>query len=102
MSQVSMTNEDRAEALRQLGYAAREAAFLVLVALHGGYFLRRQYCEFLGKEAGGTAASLVQKVVANGHAKVSLYERNTHVYHLCTRPFYAFLGQTDNRNRRDR
>src|SRR5438093_7087639 len=102
MSQVSMTNEERIRAIRQLGYTEREAAFLCIAALHGGYFLRRQYCDFLGKENGGTAAALVQKTLARGHAKASAYANNTNVYHLCTRPFYAVLGQVDNRNRRER
>ena len=60
MSQIPMTNSDRINVLEQLGYSEREAAFLNLAALHGGYFLRRQYCEFLGKEVGGTAASLIE------------------------------------------
>lgn len=102
MSQIQMTNEDRTSALERFGYTEREAAFLNLAALHGGYFLRRQYGQFLEKEVGGTVAALVEKVIAHEHAKVSSFEHNTRVYHLCTRPFYAVLGQVDNRNRRER
>jgi hypothetical protein len=29
--------------LQKLGYTEREAAFLYLVGIHSGYFLRRQY-----------------------------------------------------------
>ncbi len=39
-----MSSAERIAALKGLGYTEREAAFLCLAALHGGYFLRRQYC----------------------------------------------------------
>ena len=42
---------DRCHALEMLGYTARQAQFLVLVALHGGYFLRRHYVAFTGTRA---------------------------------------------------
>jgi hypothetical protein len=102
MSQIPLTSETRVTALRQFGYTEREAGFLCLAALNAGYFLRRQYDTFLGKRAGGTAATLIQKAVALGHVKASTYANSTNVYHLCTRPFYAALGQVDNRNRRER
>jgi len=102
VSQIPLTHQERIEALRAFGYSEREATFLCLAALHGGYFLRRQYCQFLGKETSGSAAALIERAVAKEHVKVSTYANSTHVYHLCTRPFYAALGQVDNRNRRDR
>ncbi len=102
MSQIRLTNFDRIQALQRLGYNEREAGFLCLAALHGGYFVRRQYCRFLGKQVGGTAAALIEKAVAQGHAQVATYAANTSVYHLASRPFYAALGQEDNRNRRRR
>ena len=43
---------DRCHALEMLGYTARQAQFLVHVALHGGYFLRRQYLAFTGTAHG--------------------------------------------------
>src|SRR5260370_33266216 len=44
----------------------------------------------------------MEKVIAKGHAKASVYAHNAHIYHLCPRPFYGALGQVDNRNRRER
>ncbi len=38
-----MTWAERINALEALGYGIREAASLSLVAVHSGYFLRRQY-----------------------------------------------------------
>jgi hypothetical protein len=102
MSQIRLTPSERIQALERFGYTEREARFLCLAALHGGYFLRRQYGEFLQKAVGGTAAALIEKVLAKGHAQVATFVSNTQVYHLSARPFYAALGQEDNRNRRMR
>src|SRR5216684_1976810 len=101
MSSVAMTNPERITALENLGYTSREAAFLCLAALHGGYFLRRQYCGFIGKETGGTVAALVEKLQGQQHAVAISALNNTKIYHLGSRPFYALLGETDNRNRRE-
>jgi hypothetical protein len=101
MSSVAMTNRERVTALDNLGYTEREAAFLCLAALHGGYFLRRQFCGFIGKEIGGTAAALVEKLLAQEHAVAISALNNTKIYHLASRPFYTLLGETDNRNRRE-
>ena len=81
-----MSNCERVEAIRALGYTEREAAFLVVAALHGGYFLRRQYTEFIGKETGGTAAALVERLLAKEHARATTALNNTKVYHLASRP----------------
>jgi hypothetical protein len=102
MSQIRLTSAERIHALQRMGYSEREADFLCLAALHGGYFLRRQYCQFLNKAVGGTAASLIEKVLGNGHGRVTTYAAKTGVYHLGARPFYNAIGQKDNRNRRER
>jgi hypothetical protein len=102
MSQIVMTQAERIAGLRRLGYGESEAGFLCLAALHGGYFLRRQYAEFLGREDGGTVTQLMQKVLDQGHARASTWRQNTQLYHLCSRRFYAALGQENNRNRRRR
>ena len=102
MSQIALSPENRIGAVEALGYTRREAEFLCLAALHGGYFLRRQYCRFLDRAVGGTAAALIGKLFANGHATAKAGCQNTMVYHLGSRPFYAALGQEDNRNRRER
>ena len=101
MSSLSMTNPERIEALKRLGYSEREAAFLCLAALHGGYFLRRHYCDFIGKEIGGTAAALIEKLLAQQHAAAITAFNNTKIYHLGSRPFYQAIGEPDNRNRRE-
>jgi hypothetical protein len=102
MSQIAFTPEARQTALESLGYTGREARFLCLAALHGGCFLRRQYDRFLGHVGCGAAGRLIEKALAQGHARAYTYRYNTNIYHLYTRPFYEALGQGDNRNRRKR
>ena len=64
MPQIAMTNDERSDALRRFGYTEKEARFLCLAGLHGGYFLRRQFAEFIGNSSGGTPASLIEKLLA--------------------------------------
>jgi hypothetical protein len=100
MSQITLTNTERRSGLERLGYNEREAEFLCLAALHGGYFVRRQYAQFLRLQDGGTVSQLIEKTLELGHAHADTYRANMHIYHLSARPFYAVLGQEDNRNRR--
>jgi hypothetical protein len=102
MPTITSENDITARALARYGYTDREAGFLALAGLHSGYFLRRQYQQFLGKLAGGTCATLIEKLIANAHVRVCTYVGQAHLYHLCSRRLYAALGQGDNRNRRDR
>jgi hypothetical protein len=102
MSQLTLTNEERWERLMRFGYAHREAVFLTKAALQGGFFLRRQYGQFTGSQAGGADTALVQKFLANRHGTAIAGCSRTVVYHISARPFYAALGQEDNRNRRMR
>src|SRR5690606_26579456 len=98
----SLTNEKRIQALQKLGYNEREAAFLVLAALHSGYFLRRQYNRFVGHCDGGSVARLLDKALSFEHLRLLVCSNNTRLYHLFSRPFYGALGESDNRNRRQR
>jgi hypothetical protein len=91
---------DRCHALEMLGYTARQAQFLVLVARHGGYFLRRQYVAFTGTGHGLAAVRFLAQCVAREHIRVLPYGRQSHVFHLYARPLYASIGEEDNRNRR--
>lgn len=98
-----MTSAERIEALRRrFGYASHEAAFLTLVALHGGYFLRRQFEKSISARRGRPAERFLQRVVGAGHARSVEYANRTKVFHLCARPVYRAIGDEDNRNRRPR
>jgi len=92
--------EPAVEALRRFGYADRQAAFLHFVALHGGYFLGRQYDDFSGSLRGGTRQRFIEQLTANKHITVLASRDQTAVFHLSAKPIYAAIGVPDNRNRR--
>jgi hypothetical protein len=97
-----VTEAERINALQSLGYNEREAAFLCLAALHSGYFFRRQYHAFAGVETGKASLLLEEKLTERRHAKVISFAYGTQLYHLCSRPFYEALGESNNRHRRSR
>jgi hypothetical protein len=92
---------DRAAAVAALGFTARQARFLTLVALHSGYCLRRQYSSFgalsYGKNVRNFLDGLVDRQLAR---RVTFRADRGHVYHLFARSIYAALQQENNRNRR--
>jgi len=102
MSPIPVTKAERIPSLMAFGYTAREAGFLCTAALHGGFFLRRQYGQFIGSSAGGADAALVEKLLAKGHGTALVGCHKALVYHIAARPFYNAIGQEDNRNRRMR
>ncbi len=95
-----MAPDVRCQAVEMLGYTSRQAQFLVLVALHSGYFLRGQYVAFTGTPHGQAAVRFLAQCVAREHVRTLPYGRQGHLYHLYSRPLYATLGEEDNRNRR--
>ena len=78
--------------LVRLGYTWREAAFLQLVGVNSGFFLRRQYCDFLNRKLGSLPQQLAEKGAALRHIEALDYGQRRHVYHLKSRAVYAILG----------
>lgn len=95
-----MSDIERSQGLAYFGYTPRQAHFLTLVALHGGYFLRRQYVQFTDVGHGLAAVRFLAKAAAHDHIRQLPYGRHGAMFHLCARPVYAALGQEHNRNRR--
>ena len=95
-----MTTEERIFALQNCGYTHRQATFLCTVALHSGYFLRRQYHKFLGQKPGASAERLIQRGLANGHIRIHGSANRTLIYHLGARSVYEALADDDNPNQR--
>jgi hypothetical protein len=93
---------DHVSSLQRLGYTENEARFLSLVAAHSGYFVQRQFSEFVGKPRGGTVNQLVRKLMRRGHSEVSRFLSRPHVYHLHAMQIYARLDLGDLRNDRDK
>jgi hypothetical protein len=86
--------------LQKLGYTEREAAFLYLVGIHSGYFLRRQYLTFIQREDGAMVQRFLEKSIVLGHAHPIEYAAGRHIYHLKSKLVYRILGQEDSQNRK--
>lgn len=97
-----MTFDERVAALAPLGLPPRQTAFVVTVALHGGYCLRRQFDAFIGCRRGGMVGrALFAALLDRGLATAIRYRGDAgSVYHLHAKPLYRALDQDDNRNRR--
>jgi hypothetical protein len=91
---------DPIASLESIGYLEREASFLYLVAAHSGYFLRRQYHRFVGREGGTLVAQLLRKAAQRQHIHVIECGHGWHIYHLTSKPVYEALGRRDSQNRR--
>jgi len=97
-----MTSEERIHRIEALGYLRPEAEFLVTVALHSGFFLRRHYLEYLGASRGSAVRHLIAKMIDLKHGRTLTLGDNTQVCHLFSKSFYRAIGEPDNRNQRMR
>ena len=91
---------DTIDALKLLGYSDREAAFLYAVAVHSGYFLRRQFCEFVDRERGSISTHFLRKAAGQGLIRAMDVDGRHFVYHLCGKSLYRMLDDPDSQNRR--
>jgi hypothetical protein len=87
-------------ALESLGYTDREAAFVYLVAVHSGYFLRRQFDYFIDRQKGAIAHNFLDKARRLGHVRAIDLPQGRKVYHLFAKPIYRLLGDAESQNRR--
>jgi hypothetical protein len=95
-----MTEHERIENLKKLGYSDREAAFVALAALHSGYFVRRQYCSFISAGKGWVDEALTSKLLRLGHAREVVLRSRRRLYSISSKQIFGALGEEDNRNRR--
>ncbi|MBB5343357.1 hypothetical protein [Tunturibacter empetritectus] len=91
---------DPIASLESVGYLEREASFLYLVAIHSGYFLSRQFCQFVKRERGALPTRFLEKASRLHHIRVIECGRGRHIYHLISKPVYEALGRRDSQNRR--
>ena len=87
-------------AIESLGYTGREAAFIYLVAVHSGYFLRRQFDYFIDRNKGSIAMRFLEKARIAGHIQLLDTAHRRQVYHLFYKPIYRLIGAPDSQNRR--
>jgi hypothetical protein len=95
-----MADYDPIPMLENAGYTEQEAAFLYLVAVHSGYFLRRQFSRFVQRDRGGLADKFIQKALRLDHLRVIECGQARHVYHLTSRPVYQTILRSDSQHRR--
>jgi hypothetical protein len=95
-----MAGYDPIPMLENAGYTEQEAAFLYLVAVHSGYFLRRQFSRFVQRDRGGLADKFIQKALHLDHLHVIECGQARHVYHLTSRPMYQTILRGDSQHRR--
>jgi hypothetical protein len=91
---------DPISSLEAIGYLEREASFLYLVAVHSGYFLRRQYSRFAGRDGGTLIARFLRKADRHHHIQVIECGQGWHIYHLASQSLYAALERPGSQNRR--
>jgi hypothetical protein len=95
-----MPGYDPIPMLENAGYTEQEAAFLYLVAVHSGYFLRRQFSRFVRRDRGGLADKFIQKALRLDHLQVIECGQARHVYHMASRPMYQTILRADSQHRR--
>jgi hypothetical protein len=95
-----MAGYDPIPMLENAGYTEQEATFLYLVAVHSGYFLRRQFSRFVQRDRGGLADKFIQKALRLDHLQVIECGQARHVYHLTSRPVYQTIFRADSQHRR--
>lgn len=91
---------DTIDVLKLSGYSDREAAFLYAVAVHSGYFLRRQFCEFVDRERGSISTHFLHKAIAQNLIRAMDVDGRHFIYHLCGKSLYRMLDDPDSQNRR--
>jgi hypothetical protein len=96
-----MTFVDRVQAVAPFGFSDRQTRFLVTVALHSGFCLRRHYAAFAGLNYGQGVRDFFHRLVQRRLASCLTFRPDRGVvYHLHASSLYEAIGQDDNRNRR--
>jgi len=83
------------------GYTKREAQFLELAALLSGYFVRRQFNDYIGRECGAVGQRFIERATTLGDVKVLPGLGGRTLYHVAASRVYVSCGDPENRNRRD-
>jgi hypothetical protein len=91
---------DAIDRLTGLGYSEREASFLYIVAVHSGYFLRRQFNRFVARERGAIATHFLRKAIELGHVNAMPCAEGRFVYHLAGKKVYGLIGHGGSQGRR--
>src|SRR6266851_6243901 len=91
---------DAIDTIRCLGYSERQASFIYTVAVHSGYFLRRQFNFSVQRRRGWIAANFLAKAKRAGHVREIQCAPSRLLYQLCAKQIYWIVGQGNSPNRR--
>ncbi len=83
---------DGIDNLTGCGYSEREATFLYIVAVHSGYFLRRQFNQFVSRERGAIATYFLRRATELNHITELPCAEGRRIYHLSDRQVYRLVG----------
>lgn len=97
-----MAQYDPVPELQKFGYTEREAAFLYLVGMHSGYFLRRQFLVFVQRDDGAMVQRFLAKSTQLRHVVAIEYAAGRHIYHLKSRIVYRVLAKENSQLRREK
>ncbi len=96
-----MSIETQIRTIQALGYSQPEAQFLRLVALHSGYFVRRQFLRAIDGRRGKRDQDFIDQLLGLGHAVREIFREDRHLFRLQSKVIYEALGEEDSRNRRE-
>jgi hypothetical protein len=86
--------------LGALGYTRDEARFLYIVATFSGYFVPRQFLQFVDAKPGKRSHHFITKLESRGHVTWREHHGAGGVYHLFSKALYRAIDKEDLRNRR--
>ena len=98
-----LTLEQRAAPLAALGWSARDAEWIALVALHSGVFTRSQYIDFFQDSGRVGALRFVRALIekkAGAEDERPIFPGGARAVLLTSKTLYRVLGITDVRHRR--
>ena len=96
-----MTTEQRVMQIQLRGFTERQARFLVMVMLHSGVCVARQYGAFADLAHGRKICDFFEGLVAHGYATPRpAGDRRSRIYHVQHKALYRAIGEPDNRHRR--
>ena len=98
-----LTFQERAGKIETLGWSAREAEWIALVALHSGVFTRSQFIEFFHDSARVAALRFVRALIekkAGTEDERAIFPGGARAVHITHKPIYRALGIENVQHRR--
>ncbi len=98
---MDQATTERVSVLAPFGFTERQARFLATVMLHSGMFVGRQYAAFAGITHGQKVHDFIEELLVRRFVTpIELGSTGrTRIFHVHYKPFYAAIGEPDNRIR---